>query len=382
MRVLVLNYEYPPLGGGAGNATFHLLGEFCKRDDLEVDLVTSSVDGTRVERLPEVDGTRVERLPDSVTIHFLDIGKSENIHYQSNAELITYSARAVLYARGLMRRKRYDVVHAFFGIPCGVIAMGLGKPYVVSLRGSDVPGYSDRYAFLDKHFFSRLSKKVWKGAGAVVANSEGLQELALETAPNQPIGIIRNGVDTDFFRPAPVKVVRDTVRVVSTGRLIKRKGYDHLIQALSGVDGYALTLVGDGNQKEELEALSAELGVDVTFAGRKTREEVRDILRESDLFVLPSLNEGMSNSLLEAMATGLPIIVTDAPGSDELVDGNGILAGRGDIDHIRDGFEIYNEKPELLSSHGARSRKIVEKMSWDSVAEEYLEIYKRVIRSV
>ena len=184
IHVLFLNYEYPPLGGGAANATKYLLKEYGKRDDVGVHLITSSTDGFRSEN----------PYP-NVTIDYLDIGKDGNIHYQSQKDLLTYSWKAFQQAKSLIKEKKFDVVHAFFGIPCGFVAQRLGLPYIVSLRGSDVPFYNPRFEKLDRYVFSHLSKDIWKKSLATIANSQGLKDLALETAPKQEIGVIYNGID-------------------------------------------------------------------------------------------------------------------------------------------------------------------------------------------
>ena len=191
MNVLLLNYEYPPLGGGAANATAHLLREFAQDPELNIDLVTSSTGISRVEELSE-----------RITAHFLDIGKEGNLHYQTNRDLLAYSWRAYRYAKHLAKRTKYDLCHAFFGIPCGYIARKLGFPYIVSLRGSDVPFYNERFHYPDRLVFKRLSVRIWSRAAWVVANSAGLRDLALRSAPKQRIEVIYNGVDTTAFQPA------------------------------------------------------------------------------------------------------------------------------------------------------------------------------------
>jgi len=138
MRVLMLNYEYPPIGGGASNATYYLLKEFAIRRNIEVDLVTSSPN-TKFKK---------EELGDNIVIHKLPIGKKK-LHYWTQREILAYSKRAYKYIKKLMQIKKYDVTHAFFGIPSGAIAYLFKKeiPYVVSLRGSDVPGFNKRFSF-------------------------------------------------------------------------------------------------------------------------------------------------------------------------------------------------------------------------------------------
>jgi glycosyltransferase involved in cell wall biosynthesis len=370
LKILMLNYEFPPLGGGAGNATYYMLKEFSKYPNLEIDLVTSSVDKFRIEKFSK-----------NIIIHFLDIGKKGNLHYQSNKDLLTYSWKAYNYSKELIKTKEFDLCHAFFGIPCGYIAMKLKDeyniPYIVSLRGSDVPFYNKRFYLLDSLVFKRLSKKIWKNAKSVIANSEGLRELALDSNPTQKISIIYNGVDINEFAPLKNKKIGDKIILVSTGRLIKRKGYNYLIKSISELKNVELNLIGDGNLKDELVELSKIEDSSVKFLGKINHEELPKYLQKSNIFILPSLNEGMSNSVLEAMACGLPIITTDTGGSKELIKNNGFIVKQADVNSLKNAIEEYLKNPELIKLHGDNSRKLAEKMSWENVAKEYERGYKK-----
>lgn len=359
----MLNYEFPPLGGGAGNATYYLLNEFSKPEfmDLEMDLVTSSADKFKIQNFSK-----------NITIHFLNINKKGSLQYQSNKDLLTYSFKAYRYSKSLMKKKHFDLCHAFFGIPCGYIAMKLKLPYIVSLRGSDVPYYNKRFYYLDKFFFERLSRKIWKKARYVVANSKGLRTLALKAAPNQKILVISNGIDVDAFKPG--KASNDKLTLISTGRLISRKGYQFLLPALEGLP-VKLKLIGDGNMFKELKELAKKHNVDVSFMGKKEHSSIPKYLQEADVFILPSLNEGMSNSVLEAMACGLPVIVTNVGGSQELIKGNGFIVEKGNIVELRKAIEKYLDNPKLIKQHSIESRKIAEQMSWHKVAEDYKRLY-------
>jgi glycosyltransferase involved in cell wall biosynthesis len=364
-RVLLLNYEFPPLGGGAGNATRELLKRFAQDSELKVDVVTSSM-----------VGYRKELFSDRVTIHFLDIGKKGNVHYQSNKNLLMYAWKAFWYCKTLKKEKRFDLIHAFFGIPCGYVAMKLGLPYIVSLRGSDVPFYNKRFFLLDVFIFKHLSRKIWRNAKAVIANSEGLKELAQKTAPRQIISVIPNGVDIDFFRPASEKISSASLRLVSVGRLIERKGYGYLVMALKGLCGVELVLVGDGPLRSDLERMARDHGVRVDLVGALEHNEVVRHLQRADIFVLPSLNEGMSNAVLEAMACGLPIIATDTGGSKELIDGNGFIVEKANSNALREAIDRFLSDRALVARMGARSRELAEGMSWRSVAGEYKKLYE------
>lgn len=368
MRVVLLNYEFPPLGGGAANATQCLLEEYAADDNLWVDVVTSSVDQFRVEQFSP-----------RITIHYLDIGKRGTVHYQSLRDLLVYSWRAYGYARQLIRRSRYDCVHAFFGIPCGYIARRLGLPYIVSLRGSDVPGYNRRFRLLDALLFRRLSKKIWAGARAVIANSQGLRDLALQTNHQQTIAVIPNGVNTHFYTPAPAPEPSGVLRLVSVGRLIERKGHRYLIDALRGLPNVQLALVGDGDQRQQLAERAKQNGVSVYFLGVADKLTVVHALQAADVFVLPSLNEGMSNAILEAMACGLPIITTTTGGTAELVGAdNGLVAPGADTAALRQAVEWCLSHRADLPVLGAASRRRAEQLSWSAVARQYISLYHAV----
>ncbi|MFA5599166.1 MAG: glycosyltransferase family 4 protein [Phenylobacterium sp.] len=365
MRILILNYEFPPLGGGAGNATRYLLKEFAKDPNLEINLVTSSVGRFKTEQFAP-----------NITIHYLDIGKQENLHYQEDKDLLKYSWKTYWYCRKLKRQTSFDLIHAFFGIPCGYIAMKLGLPYIVSLRGSDVPFYNKRFYWLDKLVFQRLSRKIWKKAKAIVANSQGLRKLALKTNPGQKIEVIYNGVDTDGFKPNKNLKVKTRESLISVGRLIERKGYQYLFPALKWMADVELTLLGDGLLREELEKMAMEYNVRVNFAGNVEHDKIINYLQKADIFILPSLNEGMSNAILEAMACGLPIIATDTGGSVELVKGNGFVVPKADSKALREAIMKYIKNPDIIREHGARSRKLAEEMSWGKMARTYKKIYE------
>ena len=377
MRVLFLNYEYPPLGGGAANATEYLLREYSQDPTLSVDLVTSSPSTERQEIW----------LGDRICIHALPIGKNgNNLHHQSQKDLLVYSFRAYWYAKKLLRTNKYDVIHAFFGVPCGVLAMQLGKqfgiPYIVSLRGADVPGYSERFSFVYT-ILTPLIRRVWKKALRVIANSRGLRELALLSLPQQEIGIIPNGVDTTRFSPKQASVAEDEWIITSGAtRLTARKGLHLVIEALPALlrinPRVIFEIMGDGASEERLRLRAEELGVSerVRFLGRIASAETARYYQRAKVFVLPSANEGMSNALLEALASGLPAVVTDTGGSNELVvEGKNGFVIKRESKAIEEavGYLLAHEEERKLMGKASRVR--AEAQSWQAVANAYQELY-------
>ena len=214
-------------------------------------------------------------------------------------------------------------------------------------------------------------------AAAVIANSKGLKELALETTPKDDIHTIYNGVDTEEFHPSVNKKTNQILTLVSTGRLIERKGYKYLIEALKNNNQVKLILIGDGNIKNKLEYLANQYKVDINFVGSVKHDKIKNYLNQADIFVLPSLNEGMSNSILEAMACGLPIITTNVGGSDELIKDNGFIVETASSKQLKIVIENYLKNPQLVENHTKKSRLLAEQMNWENMANNYFDFYQK-----
>jgi L-malate glycosyltransferase len=380
MKVLFLNYEYPPLGGGAATASFNILNEFSKIPGLEVDLVTSSHD----------EKFRLEHIGSNIKIHKLPIGKNEkNLHFQSQKDLLIYSWKAYWYSKKLIKSGGYDLSHSFFSVPCGFLSM-LFKiqykiPYVVSLRGADVPGYSERFSCL-YNLLKPVIKLIWKKSGSAVSNSEGLKNLALKSKPDQKIDVIYNGIDTEKFKPAHENMPKDKFIVTLGGtRVTARKGIRYLIEAIhklaSKYPQISATIIGEGDEKEKLEKLSQDLEIEdkINFLGRIDNNKIPRYYQESSVFILPSLNEGMSNAMLEALASGLPILATDTGGTKELVTSgeNGYMIKMKDSEDIARKVEILINNADLRLKMAKKSREKSLELSWKKVAAKYYEIYKK-----
>ena len=384
MKILFLNYEYPPLGGGAANATAYLLSEWSQDETVEVHLITSGI-GQQFEET---------KIGNNVFVHRLPIGKNPHtLHHQSLPDLVTYSVKAWWYSRALLRKERFDITLAFFGVPCGFLALLLkweySVPYVVALRGSDVPGYSRKYTWLYP-ILSPLIGWIWKQAVAVIPNSTGLSELAKKSLPQQEFTVIENGVDTKQFFPDITKRPSDEfILTPGASRITERKGLDYLIGAVALlVPKYPelrLKIMGDGNARPKLEALVKEKGLEekVTFLGRIPREETAPYYQEASLFVMPSLNEGMSNAMLEALASGLPIVSTPTGGAAELISEgkNGMLIEEKSAESIAAAIEIFLKDKSLVARYGTESRTRAEAQGWDKVADAFKALLEDSIKT-
>lgn len=386
MKILFFNYEYPPLGGGAGNATRYILKEFSNMDGLEVDLITSSADKVYSE----------EKIGDKITIYKLPIGKDgNNLHYQSQKELLIYAWRAFWFARRLVKKNNYDLTHSFFSVPCGAISLWFKIfnqiPYIVSLRGSDVPGYSERFSLVYK-ILTPLIKAIWKKSFFTVANSLEFKKLALKTNNKQEIKIITNGIDVGEFY---VKKFPDDYKqekkfkIICGSRITPRKGIRFVVEALDILIkkelDVELDIIGEGNERVTLEEKVAELGLRdrVNFIGFVEHNKLPVVYTQANVYVSASLNEGMSNTLLEALAAGLPIVATNTGGTFETVkEGiNGYVIKMESPRDIADRVEKLLQNYELEKKMSQESRRLAESMSWKNIAKEYYSLYREVYDS-
>ena len=375
--------EFPPLGGGTGVVNYHLLREMAKRPDVTVDLVTSSRSRRRHEQ---------ERFSERITLHKVPVD-NRNIHHSTNRELLRYSVRGLRIAYRLVNRHRYDVSFAFAGVPAGALSCALNLthrlPYVLSLQGPDVPGFEQRYDYLYP-ILTPFIRRIWRRAAAVTVISAEQAALARRTMPDLQLVTIPNGVDTDVFCPGE-RTAAQEIHVVCAARLIERKGQHHLLEALARLQASCrrpvrVTLVGTGDAEPKLRNLAGHLRIAqaITFMGYVPRERMSQVYQAADIFVLPSQQEGMSIALLEAMASGLPVIVTQTGGTDELVTKglNGDIVSWADVPALTQALKTLVEDEEARIRMGAESRRRAIRFGWPALVARYLDLCSDVMTGV
>lgn len=372
-RLLLVNYEFPPLGGGGGAVTANLAREMAAMG-CSVRVLTSAYAG--LPRRQDIDGYEVLRVPTVRRRH----------DRCSVAEMALAMAGSLVAAPLLARRWRPDLTIAFFGLPGGpagwLVERLYGTPYLVSLLGGDVPGFAYRGIGLYHALTGGVIRGLWRGACGVIANSDGLADLARRHAPGLPVAVVPNGVDPLAFTPAPGPRPDGPVRLLLVGRLVHQKAVDVMLNALARLDAATrprLTVVGDGPERAALEALSRNLGLDasVDFAGWVARDRLADTYRAHDVLVSPSRFEGMSLVLQEAMACGLPVVATRIPGSEELVvDGEtGLLVEVEDVAGLAAAVARFGADPGLIRAWGQAGRHRVEtRYTWRAAAVAYLTL--------
>ncbi len=375
MKILMLNYEFPPIGGGAGKAHLCLLREYAGNKELIIDVLTSA---------PE-PGFTTEKLAENITIYKVGVHK-KNLHYWRKVEVLEWLFKAGIHYRRLVRQNSFDLVHAFFGFPTGWLCRPARNsiPYIISLRGSDVPGLHSRLT-IDYKILGPVFKAIWKGASAVIACSIGLKERALRFFPSVGIDVIGNGVELDRFKPPEQGRLTGDLRLITAGRLSVTKRIEVLIEAVKILNGIGfkvrLSIIGGGAMEQHYRriVLRQQLADIVQVTGRVEPERMSRLYQDSDIFVSASMQEGMSNAMLEAMASGLPIITTRCEGVEELIAANGIVLDTADADEMAKAvMDLARDRPRY-EQMSLEARKRAEQFSWPNVAKQYLDCYREVI---
>lgn len=370
-RVLMLSPSfYPHLGGAEKQAL-----ELSKR---------LSVLGARV-------GVLTRRLPGLAAQEEIGGIAIRRVFCAGTGLVNSLTFLGAVFIRLILSRGDYDVVHVHLaGSPALAACLAgrlLGKKVVVKIGGGRGIG---EIAASSRTFPGRIKLALLRRLAPVfIAVAEDLRREMLEAGMSGDIRVIPNGVDIVRYRPATrtqKEALREPLgwgrglRFLYVGRLAREKRLEAFIEAFAAAaDGEArLMLVGAGPEEERLKEAVRERGLGNRVLLRAPEENIARVYASADVFVLPSVSEGLSNALLEAMASGLAVLASRVGGTPEAVeDGEtGILFDPRDAKAAAAGIRKFISEPELARRFGAAAREdAVSRYSLERVAKRYLEIY-------
>lgn len=308
-----------------------------------------------------------------------------------------FAALATIRAVRLrLRSDAYDIVHAHWVVPGGVLSRGPAvarrRPLVISLHGSDV------FAAERSGLVGFAARRAFRAAAVVTACSSDLRDRAIVLgARAESTRTVPYGVDARFFGNS-ASLPRDRgeamrrrlgasstqTLVVAVGRLVEKKGFAHLIEAVGGSAELHVAIVGDGDLHGDLERRARASRSSVTLAGRFSRSETREALQCADIVAIPSVIDskgnvdGLPNVLLEAMAAGKALVASRVAGIPDVVrDGvEGVLVRPSDAASIRDALVRLAGDAGLRETLGAAAaRRAANELTWDRVAATLEEGY-------
>jgi len=376
MRILVLCYEYPPIGGGGGRVAQSIAEQLAARGHaVRVQTAALGWHSTR----EEIGGVEVfrtasgRRVPDTCTV----------------PEMGLFCLTSFLPALRHVREWKPDVIHAHFAMPTGMLAWAVhrltGVPYVLTAHLGDVPGGVPAQTDTLFQWIGPIARQVWKRAAAATAVSSFVQELAVN-AYHRPVVRILNGIDLSSASLPPPEPRRHR-HLVFIGRLNPQKDPLFLLEAVALLLRlpWELTFIGDGPLMDRLQGKIAANGLQdkVRSTGWLDAVEVHRVMAGADILCMPSQSEGLPVAAIEALRHGLAILATDIPGLRDVVDDgiNGYLVPPGSVEAFAHKLQWLIESDATLIAMKHASWAKARTFDIVTIADEYEKVLREAAAS-
>jgi glycosyltransferase involved in cell wall biosynthesis len=365
MRILVLNYEFPPIGGGGGRFSADLCRHLA-RFGHEVRVQTS-----RFRGLPAREASEGYEI-------FRSWSGRRQAHTCPVPEMAFYLAANLVPTLKQVFSWRPQVINVHFAVPTGPLAWIsrrlAGIPYVLSAQLGDVPGGVPVQTDQLFRWVKPFTVPIWQEAAAVTVPSGEIADL-VQRAYGLSTHVVPNGLELEALHPRKPKV-HSPIRLVFVGRFSLQKNLVFLLEVLGKLRDldWRLDLVGDGPLRSELEDLCRRLEVAarVHFHGWVTPEAATAVIRDSDIMVMPSLSEGLSLVGLQALGLGLALATSDHGSMKDLVqDGvNGFTCPATDVEVFARRLRDLLAGPSLLLAMKKASLEIAPRFEAGRVARQ------------
>ncbi|MEA3232886.1 MAG: glycosyltransferase family 4 protein [Thermodesulfobacteriota bacterium] len=374
-KLLILNYEYPPLGGGGGRVS-HSLAKGFKQKGYEVDVITSKFKG--LPNFETVDGIQIHRVAIWGRI------KKQTATFLSMFFFLFF---AFLCGVSLCSKNKYDFINTHFVVPTGPLGFLLSKLFhlknILSIHGGDIYDPSKKSSPHNSFYLRWIVSFLLNQSNQIVAQSSNTKQNANRYyKPKKKINIIPLSYEPFNFNPASradLGLKKDKSYLISVGRIIKRKGLDFLISSLEFLnDDVELLIVGEGYEKVYLYELARKLQLidRVHFLGEISEELKFQYLSNADIYVLSSLHEGFGIVLQEAMQVGLPIVSTNNGGQVDIVKHrvNGLLVEACNAEALAKAIKELLMDKKLYRCISLNNVEALKEFNTNNIISSYLEL--------
>lgn len=380
LKILMFNYEYPPLGGGGGVVHRHIAEQLARKHEVAV-VTTGFADLPSRETVKGVD------------VHRLKVMGRKRRATASVLSMLSFVPACLRHGHRLIDHLRPDIINTHFAVPTGpapvLLARRHGLPHALCIHGGDIFDPSKR---LSPHRWPGLRHTVrWvlNRADRVLAASTNTSQNAKRIyGYHQPIGIIPHGLprpDLPAADRSPLPVDPDAFVMVSVGRLVARKAYHESIRLLARVryKNATLVILGEGPQRGRIEAEAERLGVRdrLHMPGHVDEQLKYRWLQAADLFVSTSMHEGFGLMFIEAMFCGLPIVAYDHGGQCDFLENGrtGFVVPLGDLPAFQDRVETLINDEHLRRSAGTHCAALSERFTIEHCASQYEEEFSAMV---
>ena len=373
MKLLVLNYEYPPLGGGAG-AISKNIAEGLAALGHNITVLTTYYKDTEEDCIE--NGVRVIRLK----------SRRKDIFQSNIREMLSWMICARRFLKKHLQEEKYNLCFANFALPCGEIAYSMQEmfhlPYTVISHGHDIPWFFPEqmmwYHAACYHWIRKIcmqSKRNYVQSDEMLTNINAF--LGGTVAKNK---LIYNGWNRDKFFPDESKRAKKFT-ILFIGRLVMQKDPMTFLKAIniakSEIKDFEVHIVGDGKMRQKMEKFVKKNNSEniVVFKNWLKKEDIIAEYQSASLTVMPSLAEGMSMALLEALACGQYVIATKVSNNEKLIcpGTNGDFIEKKDYNTLADKIiDFHNNK--FANNYTVPTEhfdKIAEMFDWKNIVKEY-----------
>jgi len=371
-KVLIFSTAYLPLIGGAEIA----VKEITKRlPDWQFDLITAKIKPglSKFEKIGNINVYRV-----GLGLGFLD--------------KLFLPIFGLIRAVKLNGEREYNFIWSIMASQAGVAAVFFKiwskKKLLLTLQEGDPEKHLERYVggmkFLYKIFIKPWHTMPFKYADYLTVISNYLKKRALRNGVKVPIEIVPNGVDLEIFKPRESENRNEKI-ILTVSRLVKKNGIDNLIKAGQYLDfPFKILIIGVGPDEEKLKELANNLKIQnkVIFQGQVKYDELPKHYALADIFVRPSLSEGLGNVFLEAMACELPVIGTEVGGIPDFLENRktGLFCKVNNPQDIAQKIEEILKDDNIRRTLAKNGLELVrEKYSWDKISQQMENIYLKLI---
>jgi glycosyltransferase involved in cell wall biosynthesis len=373
------DYFRPTVGGGAERVAYEVYRRLADRGH-EITVVTTSTSGdgnkTTSTRWADEHGLRIVEIPT------IDLSRVLGLQ-------VSLISGALEKLRPLVAARRPDLLHANSlefqtSIAAARLRRASGIPMVLTAHIAGFASMAQPWRALGALHGESIGRFLLKRADSVIAVSEAVARHVRRLGAKTEVRVVPNGVDHGLFGPGTSRSA-DHVAVLFVGRLVPNKGAEEAIRAVAALQASGsrvqLTILGDGPLRAHLESLAVALGTKVRFLG--WTPEVAPRLREADVLVRPTFTEGMSLTVLEAMASGVCVVASDVPGNAELIrhEQTGLLAASGDGPALVRALDQAVKDEEGRRRLGAAALDASKAYSWERCTEETLQVFLNTRRA-